>query len=165
MDAERIRFLQQVPIFGGVSGNTIGFLLERVPNVAIAGGEYFFREGSRGQSTFVLEEGRVSIWRQKAGEEHLLGQLGRGACFGEVALLDFGPRSASVRADVACRAIELTARDLLSVSKRNLEQLTLIYMNLGRELSRRLRAADDRLVRARLEGSALAEAYDFGAAT
>ena len=39
--------------------------------------------------------------------------LGAGDCFDEMALMDLLPRSASVRADQACRAIELTAADLL----------------------------------------------------
>jgi hypothetical protein len=37
------------------------------------------------------------------------------------------------------------------VYQKNLEQLTLIYMNMGREVSRRLREADERMFQARIE--------------
>ncbi len=161
MGETRIRLLERMPIFGGINGEILTFLLERSSLVTIPEGEYFFREGSRGTSTFVLEEGSISIVKAWNGRDYLLRHLETGDCFGEVALLDFGPRSASVLADVNCTAIEITARDLLEVSKRNFEQFAMIYMNLGRELSRRLRAADERVFRARLAGDSLAADYAF----
>jgi hypothetical protein len=42
------------------------------------------------------------------------------------------------------------------------EQFAMIYMNLGRELSRRLREADERLFKARLEYTGVAEGWRFG---
>lgn len=164
MTDTRIRLFQGMPIFGGVGEGTLDFLLDRVEELAVAKGDHFFREGESGASTFVLEEGSVSLLKHWEGGEHLLGRLGRGDCFGEMALLDLGTRSASVLADVDCRAIQLTARDLLGVSKRSPEEFALIYMNLGRELSRRLRKADELLLRAKLTGRVPAEDYEFRAA-
>ena len=138
--------------------------MEGASHASVPKGEFFFREGSRGTSAFVLERGRVAILKRHGGQDHLLRHLDSGDCFGEVALLDFAGRSASVLADEDCSAIEVTARDLLEVSKRDLQQFTMIYMNLGRELSRRLRVADERMFRARLEGSELAAEYDFSSA-
>jgi len=157
----RTRLLQRMAIFGGIRDEVLAFLLERASPVKILEGEFFFREGARGTSAFVLEEGSVSILKYWDGRDHFMRHLETGDCFGEVALLDFGRRSASVRADVDCLAIELTAGNLLEVSKQNLEQFAMIYMNLGRELSRRLRAADERLLKARAAGSALAADYVF----
>ncbi len=87
--------------------------------------------------------------------------MNAGDCFGEVALLDFGPRSATILAETDCEAIEITARDLTSVAASNPEQFAMIYMNLGRELSRRLRDADERLFRARAEHADWAKGYTF----
>ena len=162
MDDERTRLLQRMPIFGAISPVVVELLVDRAATAEVAQGEAFFREGSAGTSAFVLEEGAVSIWKHWNGREYLLRHLGTGDCFGEVALLDFGRRSASVIADRDCRAIELTARDLLGVAGTHPDQFALLYMNLGRELSRRLSQADERLFRARIGESTAAEDYTFG---
>ena len=161
MSDERIQLLQAMPIFGAIDRTILEFLLERVSQVSAEKGGLFFREGSSGGSAFVLEEGRVSILKRWNGRDYVLGQLETGDCFGEVALLDLGPRSASVVAETHCTALELTAADLFEVSKRNLEQFAIIYMNLGRELSRRLRVADARLFLAKQQVNPFAEEYTF----
>jgi CRP-like cAMP-binding protein len=67
-----------------------------------------------------------------------------------MALLDLFPRSASVRADENCSAIRITSDNLLRLFERDAEQFALIQMNIGREISRRLRATDELLFRARM---------------
>jgi CRP-like cAMP-binding protein len=62
-----------------------------------------------------------------------------------MALIDFGPRSATVVAEADSTAIEFSPACLHEIAKRDLEQYALVYMNMARELSRRLRRADDRL--------------------
>ena len=89
--------------------------------------------------------GTVLVQRKWKGESIELGRLAEGDCFGEMALIDFQPRSASVKAETDCQAIEIPSKSLRSLYKRDLEQFTMIMMNLGREVSRRLRVADDRL--------------------
>jgi CRP-like cAMP-binding protein len=151
MQASRIAALQGMPIFGGITSDALASLLEASSTVAVARNEYFFREGDKAESMFVLEEGEVSILKGWAGEEHLLGRLRQGDCFGEMALLDLFPRSASVLAVQACRAIELSTASLFKLYETDLEQFALIQMNIARELSRRLRAADERIFRARVD--------------
>jgi CRP-like cAMP-binding protein len=148
---DRIQLLRNTPIFGGVTDEILSFLLCRVAEVAVRQGEYFCREGDDGASAFVLERGSVSILKDWEGESHLLRHLHTGDCFGEVALMDFCRRSASALADEDCVAIELSASDLRQVANQDLEQFAMIYMNMGRELCRRLRAADERLFRAKIE--------------
>jgi CRP-like cAMP-binding protein len=148
---DRIRLLQNTPIFGGVREEVLSLLLERVTETTVSKGTCFFEEGDDGVSAFVLERGSVSILKQWEGQRYLLRHLHAGDCFGEVALMDFCRRSASVMADEDCLAVELTARDLLEVARKDLEQFAMIYMNMGRELCRRLRDADERLFRAKVE--------------
>ena len=54
-------------------------------------------------------------------------------------------RSASVMAETNCQAIEIPAKSLIQLYKKDVEQYAMIMMNLGREVSRRLRSAGDRL--------------------
>jgi len=67
-----------------------------------------------------------------------------------MALLDLFPRSASVLALAPCTAIELSTATLYKLYETHLEQFALIQMNIARELSRRLRAADERLFRTQI---------------
>jgi len=158
---DRIQLLQNTPIFGGVVDETLAFLLDRMAEVAIRKGEYFFLEGDNGVSAFVLERGSVSILKKWEGKSYLLRHLQAGDCFGEVALMDFCRRSAAVLADEDCVALELSTSDLRQVAGRDLEQFAMIYMNMGRELCRRLRAADERLFRAKIEVGLATGEYAF----
>jgi len=147
MQASRIAALQSMPIFGGIRAEVLAAFVEAAATVAVAPGEFFFREGDKAESMYVLETGEVAILKHWAGERHLLGQLGAGDCFGEMALLDLFPRSASVLALAPCTAIELSARSLYQLCQTHIQQFALIQMNMGREVCRRLRATDDMLFR------------------
>jgi CRP-like cAMP-binding protein len=134
-----------MPIFGGLKPETLEFLLDLSSEILVSEGDYFFRERERGNSVFVLESGRAEVHRLKQGEAIVLRRLVEGDCFGEMALIDFMPRSASVMAETNCQAIEISGKALIQLHKRDIEQYAMIMMNLGREVSRRLRLAGDRL--------------------
>jgi len=140
--------LQQMPIFGAIDDDALSFLLDPVPSITVPKGEYFFRENDPADSMYVLESGRVAVLKEWAGREMLLRHLDAGDCFGEMALLDLFPRSASVRAESECRAIALTPDHLYRLYEHDVKQFAVIQMNIGREMSRRLRDADDQLFRA-----------------
>jgi CRP-like cAMP-binding protein len=157
MHTLRVELLQRMPIFGGIREDALHFLLDQAGEVALSAGEFFFREGDQANSMFVLETGRVAVLKSWRGQELLLHNLSAGDCFGEMALMDLFPRSASVRAMQDCSAIEFGLADLQRLLERDVEQFALIQMNMGREVSRRLRAADEQLFRARM-GEAPADA-------
>ena len=108
-----------------------------------------------------LAQKEPEILKQWEEKSYLLRHLHAGDCFGEVALMDFCRRSASVLADEDCAAIELSTSDLRQIANRDLEQFTMIYMNMGRELCRRLREADQRLFRAKVEVGLSTGEYAF----
>ncbi len=152
MEQALIRLLQQMPIFGGVSEDALQYLIKQVPLITVNRGLFFFREGDSADSMYVLEAGRVAVFKPIHNQELLLRELGTGDCFGELALLDLMPRSASVRALENCCALQLSSGTLLALYRQHPEQFTLIYINIGREIARRLRVADDRLFQARAKG-------------
>jgi len=151
MQQARIELLQTMPIFGGINEDSLHFLTDRATMVERDKGEYFFREDDEARSMFVLEAGKVAVSKQWQGDEHLLEHLSQGDCFGEMALIDLYPRSASVMAVEPCRAIELGYSAMLDLHLHSPEQFTLIQMNLARELSRRLRLADEQLFESQLD--------------
>ena len=145
MPSTRIELLQGMPIFGALREHALECLLEQARTVEVAAGECFFREGDSANSVFVLEQGQALVLKSWRGRELVLNTLASGDCFGELALMDLQPRSATVRAERPCRAIEICSDDLMRLYERDLEQFTLLQMNIGREVCRRLRATDERL--------------------
>ena len=161
MASARIELLQNMPIFGGLQVDVLDLILQLSRSVVVPKREFFFRQGDDGNSTFVLESGQVAVVKSWEDREHLLRRLGAGDCFGEMALIDFGLRSASVRAEVESSAIELLPSCLLKVAKYDLEQHTMIYMNMARELSRRLRKIDEQMFVAKVERRVIDDEFDF----
>lgn len=145
MLARRIEMLQRMPIFGALRDDTLEFLLGLTHEVAVPAQGWFCREGDQAQSLFVIESGQASVIKGWQGRSHVLRVLGPGDCVGEMALMDLMPRSAGVRADTDCVALELDSGQLMALFEHDLEQFALLQMNLGREVSRRLRVADERL--------------------
>jgi CRP/FNR family transcriptional regulator, cyclic AMP receptor protein len=142
MDVERIARLQQTPVFGGLSARTLQSLIAGSRPVNMPAGGLFMREGQLGDAVYVLERGRVAVLKDLGGELRLLKELGPGDCFGEMALLDVSPRSATVRAIEECQALEISAAALYKIYEQDLEQFSLLSLNMGREVSRRLRETE-----------------------
>ena len=62
-------------------------------------GDILFREGDRGDSLYVIAEGKVKLGRTSAdGRENLVAILGPGEMFGELSLFDPGPRTMTATA-------------------------------------------------------------------
>jgi CRP/FNR family transcriptional regulator, cyclic AMP receptor protein len=150
VEAKRIELLQSMPVFGAIGEDTLQFLIEQARPRVVRAGAFFFHESDPAGSMFVLEAGRVAVVKHWRGRDHVVHRLAAGDCFGEMALMDLFPRSASVRAETDCHAIELAASDLLRLFERDAEQFALIQMNIGREVCRRLRATDELLFRTRM---------------
>ncbi len=145
MDRNRLQMLQDMAIFGGLENASLQFLLDRAQQRVLEAGDCFFHEGEPAGSMFVLDSGHAEVLKEWEGEVHRLRELEQGDCFGEVALLDMLPRSATVCALDTCIALEIPRTALYELYQDNLEQFTLIMMNMAREVSRRLRDADMRL--------------------
>lgn len=143
----RIDRLQQMPIFGAVRADALANLLQPVREVRVGAGADFFREGEPAPCMYVLDSGRVEVLKSWRGREMSLHMFGPGDCFGEMALLDLFPRSASVRAVEDCRAMALTTEHLFRLFEHSAEPFAMIQMNIAREMSRRLRVSDEALFR------------------
>ena len=139
---ERIAMLQQMAVLGGLSADSLEILLAASHRVSCAEGAEFFHEGEPGDTMYILESGAVEVLKNSPRGQRRLGRLVAGDCFGEMALMDMSPRSATIRALQPCEAIELPFAALLTLSERDIAQFALLMMNMGREVSRRLRIAD-----------------------
>jgi CRP-like cAMP-binding protein len=142
----RIRRLQGTPLFGGVRDDAVEFVLSRAEQIHVPAGDWFLREGERGTALYWLEAGSVAISRQHEDRQVELRRLASGDVFGEMAIFDFGPRCASVCAIEDCRALVIRCGLLHQLLEYDLEQYTLLTLNLARELARRLRLVEDDLM-------------------
>jgi CRP-like cAMP-binding protein len=154
MQDARIELLQRTPLFGGIRAEIMQFLLDLCPVAVVSKGEFFFRENDQADSLFVLEAGQAVVLKSWRGKDYILRTLEAGDCFGEMAVMDLRPRSASVQAVEDCNAIRISADHLHQVYAQDLKQFALIQMNMGREVCRRLRDTDDLLFSAKMETSA-----------
>lgn len=143
MSAEHIELIRAMAVFGGLSDSALSWLLDRTHEREVDTGECFFESGQPADSLYVLERGRVAVLRSTEDGLCQLAELGPGDCFGEMSLIDFNPRSATVRAVEPCLAIEIPQAEIHALYEHDLKQFTLIQMNFARELSRRLRRADE----------------------
>ncbi len=139
------QLLKKISVFGALNDGSLAFLLEQSNRMDAARGDLFFREGEDANAFFILEQGRAAVIKDWQGHQFLISELSEGDCFGEMALIEMQTRNASVLALEACRAIRLGFDSVFKLYKRDLQQFALLQMNLARELSRRLREANERL--------------------
>lgn len=149
--------LQEIPIFGSLSEDTLYFLLSRSTEVSRKRGELFFQEGDIAQSLYILESGRAVVLKRWDSSQYLIGELDIGDCFGEMAITDIHPRSASVMATKDTLAFEISAASVIELCQQNLQQFTIFQMNLAREISRRLRSSDEQIFRYRMSPDSLTQ--------
>ena len=75
-------------------------------------GDKIFKEGDPGDRAYILQDGEVEIIKtSEDGRETILGTIGKGAFFGEMALLDNTPRMATARTTVPTTMIIITRQD------------------------------------------------------
>jgi CRP-like cAMP-binding protein len=153
--------LQNIAIFGALSNDILDFLLQRTNEITYAPGEHIVREGEAAESMFIVGAGKVAILKAWEGKQYLLGRLVTGDCFGEMALMDMHRRSASVLTIEDTLIFKLDSHSLLELYQQDLEQFAIFQMNLGREVSRRLRESDERMFLWRVSAEARNELPEY----
>jgi CRP-like cAMP-binding protein len=140
-------FLARTPIFAGLPERVIALIANSVRIVELAAGEHLLREGDPARSMFVVRSGEIEIFKHgKAGSEQRLAILTQGDCLGEMSLIDIQPRSASARARGVATVYVLELAELAKLYGSDIEAYALLILNISREISRRLRCADELIV-------------------
>ncbi|MEZ4268632.1 MAG: cyclic nucleotide-binding domain-containing protein [Myxococcota bacterium] len=127
----RVLLLRDVPLFDAIAADQLLPLAQVARRRAVEADTVIFEEGQQGFELFLILEGRVAIEH----DGRTVAELGRRECFGEMAILDDGPRSA------AARAIEDT--ELLLIHRDDFDNMLDIAPGLSRGvirvLTRRMR--------------------------
>ena len=133
--------LAAVPLFSQLPRKDLSRLGRAVVERNYKKGETIVKEGEQAVAFFIVTKGKVEVAVGQGAKRQKLNELGSGGVFGEMALLDGGPRVATVKAmdDVEC--LVLSRWDFVAELRTNPH----IAVGMLPILSRRLREADDRL--------------------
>jgi CRP-like cAMP-binding protein len=104
-------------------------------------GDCVVRKGEVGNCMYVVQNGELEVIDEKAGKEISLRRLEAGDIFGEMALFERQPRSATVRAVGEAQVLTVDKRTLL----RRIKEDPLVALNLIEDLCRRIRAMSGEL--------------------
>ena len=122
--------------FSGALGGELQKLANPEHIRRFSAGQVIFSAGDKGDGFYVVQTGSVEIFADVGNNEtRVLARIARGDFFGEMAVLDDAPRSASARAEVETKTIFLSRTELLLLLDRRPE----LALNLVREFSRRVR--------------------------
>lgn len=132
---EKAAALARVPLFAGVSEESMARLSSAVGEVAFPAGHFIVRQGQVGSGLYVIIRGAARV----VSGSHELARLGEGDFFGELAVIDQQPRLASVQAIEDTTCLALASWDLL----RLLQSDSALALNLIGGLAARLRSATE----------------------
>jgi CRP/FNR family transcriptional regulator len=138
MADELVESLKRVPIFAGVRDKELGRLVKAMRDSRFNEGEVITTEGRSGVGFFLIEDGNATV--SLRGE--IVRTLGPGDHFGEIALIDEGPRSATVTASTDLRCRGLAAWEFKSFVQEHPE----VAWPLLETLASRLRDAVERSI-------------------
>jgi CRP-like cAMP-binding protein len=137
---DKLRLLKSITLLKNMSERTIQGLAEFLKPRKVPDGTVLFEEGSRGMSMYFVASGRIRIYKNTAsGSTRQLAIVGPGDFFGEMALVDEVPRSASAAATGSCLLFELYSGDLTRWIKNSAPQALQFFSELSHVLARRLR--------------------------
>jgi uncharacterized membrane protein len=105
---------ENIPLFELLDEGGRQALAEVIDEVKLKQGEVLFQAGEPGDSLFVVREGEVELFiKDNVGQKIVLNNAGAGDMFGELSMLDNGPRTATAVASVESNLLMLDRDDLL----------------------------------------------------
>ncbi len=132
MDTAR---LQAIPLFAALSAAELDALAEVAVEQWVEQGAAIATEGEFGHAFFAIEAGEAEV---RQGDE-VIGRLGQGDVFGEIALLSSGRRTASVVALTPMRLISLFKTDVWRLEREVPAVAEALRETVGERLSRSMR--------------------------
>jgi uncharacterized membrane protein len=137
-----VAMLTEVPLFQLIDDQERTTLAELMSMRSFDKGETIFEEGQPGESLYVVHNGRVQVFcHSDSGEKIVLAENESGDVFGEISLLDGGPRTAS--------AVAVESTQTLTIDRERLYQLVQrqphVAIDLLTVMGRRLRTTDELL--------------------
>jgi len=138
---DRVELLGHAPLFSVLQPRELHLLASKFYGVRFRRGDVLFRYGEPAERLFLIESGKIKVTiPSPAGAELFIGILGRGEIFGELSIIDRGPRAMSARAMEDTEVVALGGDVFWTL----LEDHPAFARRLLELVARRLRRADER---------------------
>lgn len=136
--------LAQTSVFSELDSAALNDLASSCSHRTYRRGQYIVQQGDAGDRLFVIEEGRVKVvFTSEEGDELVLATMGPPEIFGELALLDGGPRSASVQALEPTTVYTIDRPSLIASMSRHSSVADALLCSLGGLVRRMIDQAGD----------------------
>jgi CRP-like cAMP-binding protein len=132
----KLELLGNVRLFSTCNKRELARIASLVDEIEVPKGKVLVRQGDPGRECFVIAEGKAKATIRGKGSA----VLGPGSFFGEMALLDQGPRSATVTAESDMHLLVLGSREFSAL----INEVPTVAVRMMRGLAERLRAAEGR---------------------
>jgi len=133
---EKVLFLKSIDLFSQIPGEDLARVAQIAEELDFEEGERIMQEGEMGDSMYLIVDGVVQVFK---GERKVV-ELSERECVGEMAILDSEPRSATVQALSAVRALRIEREDFYELMNEKAE----IARGIIKVLTRRLRSTTAR---------------------
>ena len=136
---QNIELMKQVPLFKNLDDSDLSKLSAIATEQTFSAGCLVVSEGDPGDSLFIIKYGTVHLSKHGETEEEEVGYMGSGQHFGEMALIDDEPRSATVEAAehtvLGFRVYKRFARILSNRLRETTNELCVIKEHIKRKIS------------------------------
>lgn len=133
----------EIGLFAGYPQGDIKAIASQMKRKSYPAGTIVFHEGEPSDEVLIVLKGTASAYLERANAANIrLATFSPGTVFGELAILDHGPRSASVVADSDLVCYALSRADYAELAEKSPSAAILFMAAIGRELSGRLRTAN-----------------------
>jgi CRP/FNR family transcriptional regulator, cyclic AMP receptor protein len=127
---EKLDLLHRIPLFAGFDRHHLERLGMLTEEVDVPAGKVLIRQGELGDDLMIIYSGRVAVDRDGA----TVNRLGPGEFFGEIAVIERGPRTATVTAETPCRLLVINHRDFHAVMDEFPEVAVRVLLTLAQRL-------------------------------
>ena len=141
-----LEFLKSIPIFGGLEGAALERIIGMLEESAFPEGAIVCQQGDVGRTMYIVRSGEVVLSRiGESGVPVRVVRLGPGEFFGETTLLEIHARSSTAVVDAPATIYVLSNSGFYKLYREDIQAYVMVITNICRELSRRLRKAEDRI--------------------
>lgn len=130
------RYAEKIRIFNGLTSEEVDYVLHQGKVLHFHEGKTIFHEGMLGTNLFIVLSGEIGIYNKN----ELIAKCRVGDAFGEMAVLNHKPRSATAAALTPCRLFTLEEKQLSGILEKHVA--VRVLMNIIHVLSERLESAN-----------------------
>ncbi len=152
MTSEYKSKIRAMSLFAEFTDDELESLFELLDPVHVKAGDCIVQQDEPGYAMFIIVSGAVSVVHCQNDERLILADLGPGDFFGELALVDHGPRSADVEAVTGCDLVAFSQGAVNSLAGVHPSAAFKLLVAVGRVLVKRLRAGNRKYIDSLLTG-------------